>query len=413
MRKFFRFVLLSLLFVTLFLALTEGLIHWRMRSAYIQNPGEDGKGTIKQQAMRDYVQDRINTLWARSIESKKYYYDPPFEVYVNRGFEDVERMKYIASRSKLPPNEKVTLTNFLRRDSDSSTMYTVTSNSLGFRGAERTLQKPPKTFRIIVLGSYPAFGHGVNDNETYSDYLEKSLNLKFKSKMKFEVWNGGRQGGSSIMGLARLQYEVDAYKPDLIIWDYGWIEKYLRVDVSSEPSANRLQLVTPNSWQRSVLEKCYEHQNSIAICRQLINKFEKIKADSSEESWRESFERAKAWAVSRHIPLVYMWHPGVSLSEKMFKDAEAPNDKIYYLNTNSCIFGHALTPAQVSQFWSKNNWLTEAGYTKETLPSSEESNLYFVDAIQYNSFSYKRMAECLETTLDEKKILPPLELQVR
>ena len=404
MHKFFRFTLLGLVFLVLALVMTEGFIRWRARTVFIQNPGETGKGTIKQQAMRDFVQQRINSLWARSFEEKKYFYEPPFEVFVNRGFDDTERIKFIASRAKIPPNEKVTLPDFLRRDPDSSSLYTVTSNSLGFRGKEHSVKKAPNTFRIIVLGSYPAFGHAVNDAETYSAYLEKSLNTE--SKIKFEVWNGGRQGGSSIMGLARLEYEVDAYSPDLIIWDYGWIEKYLMTDLSSRKTAGEADypLVKRQDWMFPLISFCYTVRDSISICNQIINKFERIDPEAAEKSWKATFELAKAWVTERHLPMIFLWYPGVSLSENLFRDSEAPADRIHYLNTGACIFGHPLTEAEINQFWAKNNWLTEMGFTKESLPKDEEGNLYFQDAIQYNAFAYKRVAGCLQDMISKNKM---------
>lgn len=64
---------------------------------------------------------------------------------------------------------------------------TASLNSLGYRGQEFSYQKDPNVFRILVVGDSFTFGHGVNDDQTYS----YQLNQRLKDQGNFEVINAG------------------------------------------------------------------------------------------------------------------------------------------------------------------------------------------------------------------------------
>ncbi len=52
----------------------------------------------------------------------------------------------------------------------------VSTNSLGIRGKEISLEKPQDTYRILLLGDSMTFGWGVNEGETFAKILETNLN---------------------------------------------------------------------------------------------------------------------------------------------------------------------------------------------------------------------------------------------
>ncbi len=156
-------------------------------------PGNESGVGYQAKAMKKFVQLKINRLWMRTSDQRASMFEPPFPVFVNVDFHSSERIGLIAERSPLPPNLNITTENFLRLNPKSQNeTFTVSTNSFGFRGHERNLEKSKNTFRIILLGSYPAFGHAVNDDQTYASILENELNRYFKGKKKFEVWNGGK-----------------------------------------------------------------------------------------------------------------------------------------------------------------------------------------------------------------------------
>lgn len=170
--------------------------------------------------VRDIV-GRVHHIWFSGDGSDPFV--PPFKVFSNKGSDDQVRLGRIFSETLLPPSRTWESYDFLQDEKKrDATAYTITSNSLGFRSSEYSKEKDD-AFRVIVLGSYQAFGHGVDDAETYPAVLEKALNEKYPKK-HIEVWNGGRHAGTAIIGLARMTYEIFDYDPDLIVLDYGFMD---------------------------------------------------------------------------------------------------------------------------------------------------------------------------------------------
>src|SRR5262245_10317428 len=66
-------------------------------------------------------------------------------------------------------------------------------NSHGFRDYERTCEKPPNTFRILVLGDSYTEALQVALQDSFAGRLEKKLNENSTST-RFEVLNMGQSG---------------------------------------------------------------------------------------------------------------------------------------------------------------------------------------------------------------------------
>ena len=94
--------------------------------------------------------------------------------------------------------------------------FDVTINSLGFRGAERSAEKPHGVFRILCVGGSNVYGAGINDHETWPAKLEARLNDE--SPGRFEVWNLGVSGYNAINMTATAVAAMEKYQPDLIIF---------------------------------------------------------------------------------------------------------------------------------------------------------------------------------------------------
>ncbi|MGE3263290.1 MAG: SGNH/GDSL hydrolase family protein [Bacteriovoracia bacterium] len=206
MKRAFLFLVRALAFLVLVLLAAEGLLRIGM---FFKDPVE-----AKTEQYQQAVYSRLYGQWLRQETSDPFL--PPFLVYSNRDFGSGERLRKIFETTRLTSSRSWKSYDFIRGEGIGP--YSIHSNALGFRGREHSREKPAGKKRVIVLGSYQAFGHGVEDEEAYPAQLERLLGSEY------EVWNGGRHAASAIIGLARLRFEIFDYKPDALVLDYGFVD---------------------------------------------------------------------------------------------------------------------------------------------------------------------------------------------
>ena len=95
----------------------------------------------------------------------------------------------------------------------------VKMNSKGLRDYEYSYAKPPRTYRILVLGDSITFGWGVPLEKTYPKYLEQALN-KNSPGIRYQVINTGIGNYSTHSEVDFLKREGLKYKPDMLILGY-------------------------------------------------------------------------------------------------------------------------------------------------------------------------------------------------
>ena len=93
---------------------------------------------------------------------------------------------------------------------------TVTVNSLGFRGAEVLETKPSGVKRVVVLGDSTVYGHGVEDDETFSAQLDDRLGDTV------QVLNLGTPGYSSAQSINLMTMRGWRLQPDLVVIANLW-----------------------------------------------------------------------------------------------------------------------------------------------------------------------------------------------
>jgi lysophospholipase L1-like esterase len=93
------------------------------------------------------------------------------------------------------------------------------TNSAGFRGPERALEKAPGVFRVIVIGDSIAMGTGVLYEETYAARLETELALRFPDR-SVEVLDIGLAGLNAPAIVRRFEQKGLRYAPDLVVYGY-------------------------------------------------------------------------------------------------------------------------------------------------------------------------------------------------
>lgn len=353
--------------------------------------------------MFKHVHRRIAKIWNDGYEKKQIFWGPPYHVFLNRGAENKERMDMIHKYSVLPPNGSWNTPNFLRSKEDIPvSSYQVTTNSLGFRNTKNySKEKSKNVFRIITLGSYPAFGSGVNDHETYSAYLEKYLNESAPKNISFEVWNGGRQGITAISGLARLENELLEYKPDLLIWDFGWVDLYFGEDFVQ----NKKDSSYSYSWKQRTVQWIWRKLPFLISSRKIYHAINAPFRDELLKDWVHINKRMIEFAKKNNLPVLLLRQRPVIVDFEHYKKFADSDHKIFTIDFKDDYLEQKMiaTEDMKKEFWSSKNWLTEGGYTSED--HINDRYYFYVDAIQMSKYAHDHVAKHLKNFIYNEKLV--------
>jgi hypothetical protein len=88
------------------------------------------------------------------------------------------------------------------------------TNSLGYRGADWTREKPPGVFRVALIGDSHAFGFGVPFDSTMGEQLRRLLE---KRRGRVEVLNFGVPGYNTFQEQAVLKLALE-FSPDAVVF---------------------------------------------------------------------------------------------------------------------------------------------------------------------------------------------------
>jgi hypothetical protein len=92
-------------------------------------------------------------------------------------------------------------------------------NNLGLRGQDATVEKPAGTKRVLMLGDSFTMGKGVEDDQTFSVLVERSLQQAMAScgGGTVEVLNGGVDSYAPVLSMLQFQRDLAPLDPDLVI----------------------------------------------------------------------------------------------------------------------------------------------------------------------------------------------------
>jgi lysophospholipase L1-like esterase len=90
-------------------------------------------------------------------------------------------------------------------------------NSLGFRGAEFPVEKPPGVYRVVCIGGSSTYDNDVRDDSlTWTAQLERILREDYR-RPEIHVINAGYGGYTTWESVNNLQFRVLDLEPDLVI----------------------------------------------------------------------------------------------------------------------------------------------------------------------------------------------------
>lgn len=129
---------------------------------------------------------------------------------------DLEMWSYARTGKQLSDNPKIGHEH--RPNSEFHAMgVDVSINEHGMRGMSVAKEKPPETFRVMMLGDSLTFGWGVASNETFSARLEELLRAK---NPNVEVLNTGVGNTNTEMQAEYFASKGREFEPDLVVLNY-------------------------------------------------------------------------------------------------------------------------------------------------------------------------------------------------
>ncbi len=137
-------------------------------------------------------------------------------------------------------------------------------NPQGFRRSQPvSLEKPPNTQRILLIGDSVTAGFEVSEEKTFAALLEKKLNER--GSQKYEVLNAGVRGYGTDQSEIWLRREGVRYYPDAVIYVFCANDLFDNLDKKNKPyyvlRDDQMELHLPNVSRlrqaQFVLKNCY------------------------------------------------------------------------------------------------------------------------------------------------------------
>ncbi len=176
--------------------------------------------------------------------------------------------------------------------------YVQRVNNLGLRGPDRPVQKPPGTYRILMLGDSFTMGKGVNDDETFSALLDGRLNARLGdcADLRVEVLNGGVDSYSPVLSYIQLSRELFRLEPDLVVFNLdvsdlvqeGIYRQLARYDDQGRPVAVPQPAAAKESFNERVRDWSEHHLYLTRLLFFYINRLFEYRDISPREVLTES-----------------------------------------------------------------------------------------------------------------------------
>lgn len=94
------------------------------------------------------------------------------------------------------------------------------ANRYGFRGPERSREKPPRVVRVAIVGDSTAMGWGVEEEDTYAAQLEDRLAASDRPG-ETQVLNLAIAGLNSEGVVRRIEKLGVGFEPDIVVYGYS------------------------------------------------------------------------------------------------------------------------------------------------------------------------------------------------
>jgi lysophospholipase L1-like esterase len=285
-------------------------------------------------------------------------------------------------------------------------------NSLGFRGPELTVPKPPGTIRLAFLGASTTFCAEASTNEATWPHLVWDSFQKKWAGVKFDYLNAGVPGYGLEHCLRTLQHRIRPLNPDLIVI-YEAVNELSRDtrELAKQQGITRGRVDEAGTLGKFLLTWLLIQKNLDIIRRQRGAAEGQQQLTFNERELSRGFEnrlRTLIIAAKEVAPIVSV----ATFSQKVRRDQtvaeqlRASNTHLYYMPY--------MTPANLLRAFEEYNRVIrqvaiETGAIlvegEETIPGADQ---YFNDSVHFRDAGCRLMARRFEKTLLQSTLVSAL-----
>jgi len=318
----------------------------------------------------------------------------------NTGAEDPDRLRRVAEVNRFPVSTDFESYDFLRgEEMKDPSRYRIHFNNMGFRdSSDRRVPKPANTFRIIALGTYQTFGHGLGNDETFPARLERLLNQRFRGSPRVEVWNGGRHAGTAIIALARIRNEIYRYSPDLVLIDYGMVDP---VVLGDDLFLHHAQLPEHGvlSIFRGPLAWLNKYLGQPQLLQRMTSKIVSLSKSSNVARFKHVMALILADLAKHHVPAVVINSTMSRVPDAEMAAVTKPYPGASFFSLRVWFRENPPLGEELRAFRSQPNWTEEFGENAATDVKRFPFE-YHLDYFQYNSRGMLHFAEGLAELIE-------------
>ena len=184
---------------------------------------------------------------------------------------------------------------------DSRRTVAITTNSLGFRGAEVAIPKPENSYRILLLGDETTFAPETTEENHFVSQLQQMLQQQ--TRMSIEVVNASIPGACPLTEYVLFKQKLIALQPDLILLHFDWSDvaddRQLRRRTRSDAQG------TPLSCPHASLQNSAKKPNPVSQLREHFRLVDWGMTAAGKQWKQQIFQQA---ASSREIGTnMYAW----------------------------------------------------------------------------------------------------------
>lgn len=280
----------------------------------------------------------------------------------------------------------------------------VSINSLGFRGPEIEMPKPPDRLRIGFIGASTTFCAEVSSNKkVWADIVTNELMSHFP-ELSIDYVNGGVPGYSTETSLINLEKRVMPLHPDIVIIYHATNDLAGETrDLAEKAGLERINLEKEASWlgRYSLLWQLVEKNLALISLQSTPTANDILNFDPQKigKDFKQNLEKLTDLAYKKGARLVVLVTFSIHLRDGMTADQEnsAMVSARYYMPYIS-------VPDYAASFKRYNQLIKEAAEDKGALLVGNENSIpgdlqHFTDSVHFTDAGSQLQADRIVSTL--------------